>query len=123
MTTRGDLGAFGERVAAHRLEAAGMTILARNVRVPGGEIDLLCRDGADTVCVEVRTRRSAPGTAAESVSATKRARMWRAAFAYADREGIDPANLRVDLVVIDLGPGGEVAHTAHLRAIELPDDT
>lgn len=123
MTARGDLGAFGERVAAHRLAAAGLTILARNVRVPGGgEIDLVCGDGTDTVCVEVRTRRSVPGAAAESLSATKRARMWRAAFAYADREGIDPAALRVDLLVIDLGPGGEVAHIAHLPAIELPDD-
>ena len=91
MTTRGDLGAFGERVAAHRLEAAGMTILARNVRVPGGEIDLLCRDGADTVCVEVRTRRSAPGTAAESVSSTTRARLGRAAFADAVRARLAPA--------------------------------
>jgi putative endonuclease len=118
MTTRGDLGAFGERVAAHRLEAAGMAILARNVRVPGGEIDLLCRM-APPVCVEVRTRRSAPDRGGVRFAT---ARAWRAALAYATARGStgEPARRSV---VIDLGPGGEVAHTAHLRAIELPDDT
>ncbi len=119
MTRRAELGAFGERVAGHRLAAAGLTILARNVRVPGGEIDLVCHDGTDTVCVEVRTRRADAGAAAESLTPTKRARMWRAAFAYAEREGIDPANLRVDLLVIDLAPDGSPAHIELIRAIEL----
>ncbi|MFN8507416.1 MAG: YraN family protein [Dehalococcoidia bacterium] len=121
MTKRAELGAFGERVAGHRLAAAGLTIVARNVRVPGGEIDLVCRDGTDTVCVEVRTRRSHPGAAAESLTPTKRARMWRAAFAYAEREGIDPAHLRIDLLVIDLAPNGAPAHIDLLCAIEMGD--
>ena len=41
MTARRDLGDFGERIAAHRLESEGMTVIERNVRVGRIEIDLV----------------------------------------------------------------------------------
>ena len=69
MTERQRLGAFAERVAAHRLEAAGLAVLARNARTPSGEIDIVARDGADVAFVEVRARRASPGAAAESLDA------------------------------------------------------
>ena len=90
MTPRRSLGDFGERIAAHRLEAGGLRILDRNVRVPGGEIDLLAEEGNDLVFVEVRTRRGAEGSAVESLSAAKLRRMWRSAMAYCDANEIDP---------------------------------
>ena len=41
------LGAYGELAAASFLRAAGCSVLRRNWRpVRGGEIDLVCRDGA-----------------------------------------------------------------------------
>jgi putative endonuclease len=40
------LGREGENRAAAALEAAGMTIIARNFRSPWGEIDLIALDGA-----------------------------------------------------------------------------
>ncbi|HNM78657.1 MAG TPA: YraN family protein, partial [Tepidiformaceae bacterium] len=66
MTARRDLGDFGERIAAHRLEFEGMTVIERNARVGRIEIDLVMRDRDEVVFVEVRTRRGAPGLAAES---------------------------------------------------------
>jgi putative endonuclease len=121
VTARRDLGDFGERLAGHRLEAAGMTIVARNVRTRGGEIDLLARDGEDLVFVEVRTRRSAPGAAAESVSAPKLQRMWQCAMDYCETNGLDPDRVRIDLVSIDLRADGVVGAVEHFPALEVPE--
>ncbi len=120
VTARQRLGEFGERVAAHRLEAMGMAIVARNVRTRGGEIDFVARDGDDVVFVEVRTRRAVPGLAAESLGEKKLLRMWQCAMDYCDANGIDPARARLDVVSIDLGPRGAADVIEHFRGIELP---
>lgn len=49
------MGAAGERFAAWWLSSRGLVIMARNVEVDGGEIDILARDGAGRVVVEVRS--------------------------------------------------------------------
>lgn len=121
MTARQRLGEFGERLAVHRLEASGLRILARNVRVPSGEIDILAEDGDDLVFVEVRTRRSVPGVAAESLTPAKLRRMWQCAMDYCDREGADPERVRIDVVSVDIGRGGRVEVVEHFRGIEIPD--
>ncbi|HEX6030106.1 MAG TPA: YraN family protein, partial [Tepidiformaceae bacterium] len=108
MTPRRRLGDFGERLAANHLEAAGMRVLDRNVRVPGGEIDLLAEDGDDLVFVEVRTRRGAEGAAVESLTPAKIRRMWRCAMAHCDARGVDPARARLDVISIDLDARGSV---------------
>ena len=122
MNRRQELGAFGERVAAHRLEASGLEIVARNVRTPSGEIDLVARDGEDVVFVEVRTRRADPGTAAESLDTRKLQRMWRCAMEYCEETGLDPECVRIDLVSLDIGGHDSVAHIEHFRALEIPDE-
>ncbi|MDP1217114.1 YraN family protein, partial [Klebsiella pneumoniae] len=48
-----------ENRARHWLESQGLRFIAANARERGGEIDLIMRDGAVTVFVEVRYRRSA----------------------------------------------------------------
>lgn len=121
MTARRRLGDFGERVAAHRVEAAGMRVIARNVRMPRGEIDLVAEDGEDVVFVEVRTRRAVPGLAAESLTSVKLRRMWRCAMDYCESEGIAPERARIDVVSIDLGPGGKATTVEHFRGVEIPD--
>ena len=95
-TARQRLGEFGERIAAHHLEAAGMVVIARNTRTPGGEIDLIAADGEDIVFVEVRTRRAVPGLAADpsprqSSSACGSAR-WTSATPTASRPN-EPASM------------------------------
>ena|SRR5438128_59697 len=76
MRVKDAVGRFGEQVAAEHLEAAGLVILARNWRCREGEIDIVARDGADLVVVEVKTRSSdAFGTAAEAVGRVKAARV------------------------------------------------
>jgi len=73
-------GAAAEAAAARLLEARGLQVIGRNFRVRGGEIDLVCRDGAATVFVEVRLRsRSDFGGAAASITAAKQRRLILAA--------------------------------------------
>lgn len=51
------LGRRGENDAVRLLEYHGCLILARNFRVRAGELDIVARDGAVLVFVEVKTRR------------------------------------------------------------------
>lgn len=73
-------GREAEQQAAEQLERRGLRILARNYRVRGGEIDLICRDSQQVVFVEVRMRnRQDYGDAAASITHQKRQRIILAA--------------------------------------------
>jgi putative endonuclease len=88
MTARQAKGAAAEDAAARLLEARGLRVVGRNFRVRGGEIDLVCRDGATTVFVEVRLRtRQDFGGAAASITAAKQARLVLAARHWLARHG------------------------------------
>ena len=51
----GGLGRRGEDRAVEVLKNAGMEIIARNFRSPGGEVDIIALDGQTIVFVEVKT--------------------------------------------------------------------
>lgn len=121
MTARRELGDFGERVAAHRLESMGMRIVGRNIRSGRIEIDVVAEDGDDVVFVEVRTRRGAAGLAAESVSAAKVRRMWLAAAGYCEEHGIPFERARLDVIAVDLDGRGAARSVEHFRGIEAPE--
>lgn len=94
-------GADAEELAAQHLKRQGLSLLARNWRCRHGEIDLIMRDGAALVFVEVRARQRADyGGAAESITAAKRGRLQRSAEAYlAQTPHRGPC--RFDAVLID----------------------
>jgi len=119
---RSKLGAQGERIAGAHLEAHGLVIEARNYRTRFGEIDLIARDGEETVFVEVRTKRSAAyGTPEESITLRKQARLVRTAQQYLAQHGRTGSSWRVDLVAITLQSDGP-AHIVHVEsAVEAPD--
>ena len=99
-------GADAEARAEAHLLGLGREVLARNYRIPGGEIDLVTREpGATLVFTEVRQRRQGRyGSAAESVTPRKLALMHRAALAYLTRElGRDDLPCRLEVLTID-GP-------------------
>ena len=69
-----------EDVARRILESRGLTLVSRNFTCKLGEIDLVMHDGDTLVFVEVRARRSQRfGSPAETVTATKQARLIRTA--------------------------------------------
>ena len=97
-------GAEAEAMAAAFLERKGLRVVARNYRCRLGEIDLVARDGDTTVFVEVRQRASSAfGGAAASITATKRARLVRAARHYLSKLSRTPA-CRFDALLIEGDP-------------------
>jgi putative endonuclease len=73
-------GLQAEERALNFLADRGLSPVARNVRFKVGEIDLVMRDGAQWVFVEVRARSSDRfGGAAASVGLRKQQRLMRAA--------------------------------------------
>jgi len=94
-------GDRGEHRAAQFLERHGLRIVGRNYRTRMGEIDLIARDGAVLVFVEVRMRTAARfGGGAESVDSGKRSRLVAAARHYLMRLGREPA-CRFDVVSLE----------------------
>lgn len=73
-------GAAAEEAACRQLQAQGCSIVARNVRFREGELDIVAREGATLLFVEVRLRGSERfGGAMASVDIFKRRRLLRAA--------------------------------------------
>ncbi|WP_420594800.1 YraN family protein [Deinococcus sp.] len=97
------LGAEAEDRALAELLAQGHTLLARNYRIPGGEIDLITDEGGVLVFSEVRQRGSAQfGSALESVTPRKLELMHKAALEYLMRErGRDDLPCRMQVISIE----------------------
>lgn len=101
------IGATAEAAAARALGERGYVIVARNVRLRGGEIDLVCRHRETFVFCEVKARRpSSFGVAVESLTREKRRRLERLAETYLARVGRRDAPFRLELVAVELA-GGE----------------
>lgn len=119
--SRQEIGARGEAVAADFLARRGMELLAQNLRAPGGEIDLVMRDGDEVVFVEVKTRTSeAFGSAAEAITARKCEKMLVAAEWWFGQQNFENApEYRIDVVAIDVH--GDRCRCEHFKNIEVPD--
>ena len=100
---RAERGRAAEDAAAALLEAHGYRVVARNVRLPGGEIDIIARDGDTVVFVEVKARASGSfGSAAGAVHARKRATLRAVASDWL-QVAAPRANARFDVVTFDRG--------------------
>lgn len=102
-----ELARSGEDAAVALLVERGYQIVGRNVRMPGGEIDVVARDGETIVFIEVKARQSHRyGSAVGAVDARKRrtlrklAAEWMQLFA-------PRSHARFDVVAAD---GARLAH-------------
>jgi len=94
-------GRGGEDLASSLLEEDSLLILARNVRYPNGEIDIIADDSGTTVFVEVKRRRdSSLGSPAEAVTRTKRLRVVRAARRWLAAHPSRARSVRFDVVAV-----------------------
>jgi len=118
----GWLGNEGERLAARYLRRQGYKILARRYRTALGEIDLIARDGACVVIVEVKTRRTdAAGQPHEAVDLYKQAQLTRLALAFLKRHRLLEHSARFDVVSIVWEAAGAEPQIIHYRnAFEPP---
>lgn len=109
-----DVGARGERDASKYLRTRGLRVIARNLRTPGGEADLVCSDRRNNavVLVEVKARivaeasepgahtaaRTIPPTAA--INADKRRRLVRTAQSLTRHPRFRGQPVRIDVVTV-----------------------
>jgi putative endonuclease len=100
-----DLGEQAEQLAAHYLQQHGLKLIEQNYRSRFGEIDLIMRDGATMVFIEVRLRKHAGfGGAAASIDARKQKRIINTAQQYiAGLVRVPPC--RFDAVLLDDAQG------------------
>jgi len=102
-------GSAGERLAEAYFELLGCTVVARNVRLAGVEVDLVVEENGTQVIVEVKARsRGDYGGAAMAVDRAKRSRLLRAGTALGSARP-----LRIDVVAIETSPDG--ARLRHYR--------
>jgi putative endonuclease len=103
-------GDAAEERACRHLDRSGFTIVERNYRTRGGEIDIVARKGDLLVFVEVRSREvPGLGTPEASVTPAKRRRIVAAARRYLS--DVPPSSwreARFDVIAID-GSGDDAA--------------
>ena len=117
MTSRRDLGDFGERVAKAHLESKGYRVIATKFRVREGEVDIVALRGGVVVFVEVKARRGpAMGSAVEAIDARKAQRLLAASEVFAVRHPELPPDRRIDLIAIDLDRAGRVVSLQHVES-------
>ena len=94
------LGRRAETLAAWWLRLKFYRILARDYRLPLGEVDLIARRGHVLAFVEVK-RRTELADGLEAVSERQRRRVGRAALAYIGQNPrLSSLELRFDVVVV-----------------------
>ena len=82
LTTR-EQGQYTENLACEFLQQYGLKLIERNYHCRMGEIDLIMRDDSHLVFIEVRYRRANNfGSAAESITQNKQAKLIKTASAY-----------------------------------------
>ena len=115
------LGRAAEELVAGRLERSGWRIIARNARLPSGELDLVALDGRTLVFVEVKAGRAGakvgPELPAHAVGHRKQLKLRRLAREWiAEQRGPSGvAGYRFDVVGVRFGPDG-LANIDHVRA-------
>jgi putative endonuclease len=95
-------GAAAEKLACEYMLDQGLTLVGRNFRTRRGEIDLIMQDNKDLVFIEVRFRKSIRfGSAEESITRQKCARLTAAALAYMQYQHLgENTVVRFDAVAI-----------------------
>lgn len=116
MHPKDSLGRAGERAAADLLTASGLRIVDRNWRCRHGELDLVAREGATWVFVEVKTRRGRRfGHPLESITATKLRRLRTLATLWMQVHDVR-GPMRLDAVAVD-APHDLPMRLEHVRGI------
>ncbi len=91
-----------------------MRVLARNVRCPGGELDIVGLDGEELVFIEVRTRSGeAFGTPEATIRRDKRRFLARSARWFMRTRRLRALRPRFDVIAIVWPEGGEPAIRHH----------
>jgi putative endonuclease len=107
-------GTRSERAAARFLRRTGYRVLARNVTLPAGELDLVALDGRALVFVEVRSTEGGDADRpAASVDAAKQRKLTDLALAYLHHHGLLDHPARFGVVAVSWPPNRREPHVVH----------
>lgn len=122
MAAKDDLGRAGEATAARYLAEHGLTVLERNWRVAGGELDIVAATARELVVVEVKTRSSTTfGDPLDAVDTRKRARLWRLGCQWCREHPAEARGRRLRLDVIGIvGRDPARAPVTHVKDVSWP---
>ena len=110
------VGAWGEQLATEYLLSNGHEIIARNIRTPYGEIDIIAKQSDVTIFVEVKTLTSKQNFFPEhNITPRKREHMLACAQHYSSENEID--HWQIDVIAIEGKPGKEPVITYFENAI------
>jgi putative endonuclease len=113
-TSPGDIGHWGEDLAACALGAQGYHIIEQNWRCAAGEIDLIAHKDEAVIFVEVKLRHSnSLGKPEEAVTPGKQARLLSACQAYLMEHDLADVAWRIDVVAITVAVSGRVLRIDH----------
>jgi len=108
-------GQAGESAAEEYLRHKGYRIVARNLRSPVGELDLVAEDGRVLVFVEVKARRTdAFGGAIQAVHQRKQQKLIQLAAQYLARHLVKDRLCRFDVVLLQ-GTDAAVPQIEHIQ--------
>ena len=97
------LGRLGEDLAINALIESGYEVVDRNRIVLKREVDVIARDGATLVFIEVKTRKSDKfGSPAEAINKKRQKRLKQAAELYCMEQKLtNKVSVRFDVVTVD----------------------
>lgn len=113
-----ETGRLGESLAERYFRGKGWTILGRNIRVRFGELDLVALDEGELVIVEVRTRSIGKVLPAEETVGPRKLKILVRSGRIFVEKCRWSGPWRIDLLGINLDPGGsaELVHLADITA-------
>lgn len=97
-----NLGQQYEQLALQYLQQQGLVLVQQNYQCKAGEIDLVMRDAATLVFVEVKYRASSAfGGALAAVSYTKQQKLLRTSRWYLQQHRLSNTPCRLDVLAIE----------------------
>ena len=98
-TTSKMLGILGEKLAFSFLSQKGYKVLLKNYEISLGEIDLIARDGASLVFIEVKTRKK-DADLSLAIDHPRLRRVAAAADLLYPRYAKGAENVRIDVILV-----------------------
>lgn len=109
-----ELGQFGEEYALQYLRKKGLKVIDTNYRFNRAEVDIICKDGAEMVFVEVKTRNTAEiGEPWQAVTRKKQRQIIKCAHHYLVSKDIE-CESRFDII--------SIVHNSYDTRLEHLDD-
>jgi putative endonuclease len=120
-SSRKELGAKGEKLAAKYLKRKGYKIIQRNYTCKLGEIDIIAERDRTIVFAEVRTKQTEKfGPPQYSITAAKRRQISRAALCYIRENKLVGQSCRFDVIAITFSSESRRPRIEHIEnAFEL----